>query len=108
MGNSNILAPAKPRTSCHSQRYLNPCGSHSPPLAALIARVSETDVLLSTGRRLAHLYNILALGSGILYVWFRVGGSGMPRPYSTHLRQRVLRACELGRLSRARIAALFG
>jgi transposase len=32
----------------------------------------------------------------------------MPRPYSTDLRQRALRACERGRLSRARIAALFG
>src|SRR4051812_20470295 len=46
---------------------LNPCGSHSPPLAALIARVSETDVLLTTGRRLAHLYNTPPLGAGILY-----------------------------------------
>src|SRR3954454_11534146 len=53
-------------------RTLNPCGSHSPPLAALIARVSETDVLLTTGRRLAHLYNTPPLGAGILYprrVW---------------------------------------
>ena len=32
----------------------------------------------------------------------------MPRPYSTDLRQCALRACERGRLSRARIAALFG
>jgi transposase len=32
----------------------------------------------------------------------------MPRPYSTDLRQRALRACECGRLSRARLAALFG
>ena len=32
----------------------------------------------------------------------------MPRPYSTDLRQRALRACERGRLSRARIAVLFG
>ena len=32
----------------------------------------------------------------------------MPRPYSTDLRERALRACERGRLSRARIAALFG
>lgn len=32
----------------------------------------------------------------------------MPRPYSTDLRQRALRACERGRLSRARIADLFG
>src|SRR3954453_7968220 len=49
---------------------LNPCGSHSPPLAALIARVSETDVLLTTGRRLAHLYNTPPLGAGILYFPF--------------------------------------
>src|SRR4051812_4591617 len=47
---------------------LNPCGSHSPPLAALIARVSETDVLLTTGRRLAHLYNTPPLGAGILFL----------------------------------------
>src|SRR3954447_2660045 len=46
---------------------MNPCGSHSPPLAAFIARVSETDVLLTTGRRLAHLYNTPPLGAGILY-----------------------------------------
>jgi transposase len=32
----------------------------------------------------------------------------MPRPYSTDLRERALRACERGRLARARIAALFG
>src|SRR3954462_15030064 len=32
----------------------------------------------------------------------------MPRPYSTDLRQRALLACERGRLSRARIAVLFG
>ena len=32
----------------------------------------------------------------------------MPRPYSTDLRERALRACERGRLSRARIAARFG
>jgi transposase len=32
----------------------------------------------------------------------------MPRPYATDLRRRALRACEHGRLSRARIAALFG
>ena len=32
----------------------------------------------------------------------------MPRPYSTDLRERALRACERGRLSRGRIAALFG
>ena len=32
----------------------------------------------------------------------------MPRPYSTDLRERALRACERGRLSRARIATLFG
>jgi transposase len=32
----------------------------------------------------------------------------MARPYSTDLRQRALRACEDGRLSRAQIAALFG
>ena len=32
----------------------------------------------------------------------------MPRAYSADLRERVLRACERGRLSRARIAALFG
>ena len=32
----------------------------------------------------------------------------MPRPYSADLRRRVLRAGERGRLSRARIAALFG
>jgi transposase len=32
----------------------------------------------------------------------------MPRPYAADLRQRALRACEHGRLSRARIAALFG
>jgi hypothetical protein len=43
---------------------LNPCGSHSPPLAALIARVSETDVLLTTGWRLAHLCNTPPLGAG--------------------------------------------
>ena len=29
---------------------VNPCGSHSPPLAALIARASETDVLLTNHR----------------------------------------------------------
>src|SRR3954471_5723598 len=50
-------------------RTLNPCGSHSPPLAALIARVSETDVLLTTGRRLDHLYNTPPLGAGVLYLW---------------------------------------
>ena len=32
----------------------------------------------------------------------------MPRPYSTDLRGRALRACERGRLTRGRIAALFG
>jgi transposase len=32
----------------------------------------------------------------------------MPRAYSADLRERVLRACERGRLSRARIAAWFG
>ena len=32
----------------------------------------------------------------------------MPRPYSTDLREQVLRACERGRLRRVRIAALFG
>jgi transposase len=32
----------------------------------------------------------------------------MPRPYSTDLRTQALRACERGRLTRARIAALFG
>lgn len=32
----------------------------------------------------------------------------MARPYSTDLRERALRACERGRLTRARIAALFG
>ena len=32
----------------------------------------------------------------------------MPRAYSADLRERVLRACARGRLSRARIAALFG
>ena len=32
----------------------------------------------------------------------------MPRAYSADLRERVLRACERGRLSRARIAAVFG
>ncbi|HEX6011784.1 MAG TPA: helix-turn-helix domain-containing protein [Geminicoccaceae bacterium] len=32
----------------------------------------------------------------------------MPRACSTGLRERVLRACERGRLSRARIAAVFG
>ena len=32
----------------------------------------------------------------------------MPRPYSTDLRARVLRACEGARVSRARLAALFG
>ena len=32
----------------------------------------------------------------------------MSRPYSTDLRERALRACERGRLSRARLAALFG
>lgn len=32
----------------------------------------------------------------------------MPRPYSTDLRARALRARGRGRLSRARIAALFG
>lgn len=31
----------------------------------------------------------------------------MPEPYSGDLRERVLRACERGRLSRAKIAALF-
>lgn len=31
----------------------------------------------------------------------------MPRPYSGDLRERVLRACERGRLSRAKVAALF-
>jgi transposase len=41
-------------------------------------------------------------------IWFGSGGFGMPRPYSTDLRERALRACERGRLSRARIAALFG
>jgi transposase len=39
---------------------------------------------------------------------FGHGGPEMPRPYSADLRQRVLRACEHGRLSRARIASLFG
>lgn len=32
----------------------------------------------------------------------------MPRPYSTDLRERVLRACAASRMSRPRIAALFG
>ena len=32
----------------------------------------------------------------------------MPRPYSKDLRERALRACERGRLSRVRIATLFG
>ena len=32
----------------------------------------------------------------------------MPRAYSADLRERVLRPCARGRLSRARIAALFG
>lgn len=32
----------------------------------------------------------------------------MARPYSADLRERVLRACEAGALSRARLAALFG
>ncbi len=31
----------------------------------------------------------------------------MPEPYSGDLRERVLRACERGRLSRAKIAAVF-
>jgi transposase-like protein len=35
-------------------------------------------------------------------------GLGMPRPYSTDLRERALRACARGRVTRARIAALFG
>jgi hypothetical protein len=43
---------------------MNPCGSHSPPLAALIARASETDVLLTTGWELAHLPNTPPLGAG--------------------------------------------
>ena len=37
-----------------------------------------------------------------------MGSWTMPRPYSTDLRERALRACERGRLSRGRIAALFG
>ena len=31
----------------------------------------------------------------------------MPEPYSGDLRERVLRACERGRLSRAKIAVVF-
>jgi hypothetical protein len=46
---------------------MNPFGSHSPPLAALLARVSEPDVLLTTGWGLAHLRNTPPLGAGILY-----------------------------------------
>src|SRR3954447_12217332 len=57
----------QPGAPAGDPQMLNPCGSHSPPLAALIARVSETDVLLTTGRRLAHLYNTPPLGAGILY-----------------------------------------
>jgi hypothetical protein len=49
---------------------VNPCGLHSPPLAALIARASETDVSLTPGRRLAHLRNTPPLGAGILYLAF--------------------------------------
>lgn len=37
----------------------------------------------------------------------RMGEPIMPRPYSGDLRERVLRACERGRLSRAKIAAAF-
>src|SRR5215210_9084394 len=35
------------------------------------------------------------------------GGPVMPEPYSSDLRERVLLACERGRLSRAKIAAVF-
>jgi hypothetical protein len=35
------------------------------------------------------------------------GGPVMPGSYSGDLRERVLLACERGRLSRAKIAALF-
>jgi hypothetical protein len=49
------------------RRLFNPCGSHSPPLMALIACASETDVLLTTGWGLAHLPNTPSLGAGILY-----------------------------------------
>jgi hypothetical protein len=54
-----------PRWSPWNYYYspVNPCGSHSPPLAALIARVSETDVLLTMGWRLAHLPNTRGLSS---------------------------------------------
>ena len=56
-----------PDSASYAPSPVNPCGSHSPPLAALIARASETDVLLTTGWELAHLPNTPPLGAGILY-----------------------------------------
>jgi hypothetical protein len=54
-------------TAISGPPQVNHSGSHSPPLAALIARVSETNVLLTIGGRLAHLRNTPPLGAGILY-----------------------------------------
>src|SRR3954453_23442202 len=46
--------------------------------------------------------------AGTVPPWCARGGRAMARAYTAELRDRVLRACERGRLSRARVAALFG
>ena len=67
---------------------MNRIGSHSPPLAALIARASETDVLLTTGWELAHLPNTPPLGAGILYPELDPFGLRVPgRRLADHGRQ---------------------
>src|SRR6476469_5060371 len=60
---------AKPRGSGGGPWGLNLFGSHSPPLAARLARVSEPDVWLTTTRERLTVSspNTPPLGAGILY-----------------------------------------
>jgi hypothetical protein len=46
---------------------LIPFASPSPPLAALLTRASEPEVLLTIDWALAHLPNTPSLGAGILF-----------------------------------------
>src|SRR6476469_4309800 len=60
---------AKPRGSGGGPWGFNLFGSHSPPLAARLARVSEPDVWLTAGRERLTVSspNTPPLGAGILY-----------------------------------------
>jgi len=69
-----ILEPLRGQLSV-LRCVLNLFGSHSPPLAASRARVSEPDVLLTAAQEQLTLSsrNTPPLGAGILY-WRRIWG----------------------------------